>query len=215
MTAECTERIDRDGHRFASRKSFVFCLAGGRAAATFLTMKNPIRCFLCCLLGATSVASAATPTMDVTVSNAAGKVAYKGRTNAGGTFATGKLGPGTYVVQLNSKGNVGPKGSTFAVVVSAGKRKVSAESVAGEKFGAGGVALKVDVGAGLNITGQVAPVGSDQKPGMVWIPQQLGSNIPGHWAPAGSAEAVEAKTRTKMSREDVQRLTERSYNPQG
>src|SRR3712207_1026193 len=91
--------------------------------------------------------------MSVTVSDPAGKVAYKGKTAGNGTFATGVLAPGEYVVQFNGAAK---KGETYALVVSAGKQKVTANSVDGAQFGAGGVAMKVKVGKGLNITGQIA-----------------------------------------------------------
>ncbi len=94
-------------------------------------------------LGFSSMAFAAGDRpMDVVVMNATGKVAFKGKTAGNGTFATGKLEPGNYVVQLNSK-DASVKGAQYMVVVSAGKRKISADAVAGEKLMAGGVALKV------------------------------------------------------------------------
>jgi hypothetical protein len=155
-----------------------------------------------------SLAYGALPPINVTVSDSSGKAAYKGATDAKGTFATAKLKPGGYVVQLNSKS--APKGSKYAVVVSAGKKKVSANAVGSEKLAAGGVAMKIDVGAGLNITGQVAaedkdsaPMGPNGKP-MVWIPKQLGSNIAAHWADADSAEAKAAKTAGSISTKSIQ-----------
>ena len=83
-------------------------------------------------------------------------------------------------MQLNSK-SAAAKGTYYAIVVSAGKKKVSANAVPAEKLSGGGVALKVDVGPGLNITGQVATeakVQNNKK--MVWIAPMLGSNMPGH-----------------------------------
>src|SRR5947207_2052643 len=102
-----------------------------------------------------SMAYGAVPTMNVMVSDASGKLAFKGATKGDGGFANEKLQPGNYVVQLTSK-NSGLKGGQYSIVVSAGKKKVVANSVAGEKFLTGGVAMKVEVAAGLNITGQVA-----------------------------------------------------------
>ena len=104
---------------------------------------------------AASVGSAAVPSIKVTVADSSGKVAYKGVMDGKGTFATGKLQPGGYIVYFNSKN--APKGSKYALMVSAGKAKVVANAVEAEKFAAGGVAMKIDVAAGLNITGQVAP----------------------------------------------------------
>jgi hypothetical protein len=180
-------------------------------------MKNMIRnTFLSVLSMAASVAYGAIPAVNVTVSDAGGKAAYKGATNTTGAFATAKLQPGNYTVQFNSS-NAEFKGKQYALVVSAGKKKVSA-NVAGDKFARGGVAMKVDVGAGLNITGQVAaqtgPVSKSGKK-MVWIPPMLGSNFPGHWAEEGSAEEIASRTRGNVRKERIQQLQEKSYNPQG
>ena len=181
-------------------------------------MKNMIRsAALSLFCFAVSMAYGGVPAMNVTVSDASGKAAYKGATNSGGTFATAKLTPGNYVVQFNSK-SPSVKGNSYAVVVSAGSKKVAANAVPGEKFNGGGVALKVDVGNGLNITGQVAeekgPTTKDGKK-MVWIPPAVGSNLPGRWVPEDSAEAKTSKARTHMSTKEVQRMQESASNPAG
>ena len=120
-------------------------------------MKNLIRgALLSFALLATGLAFGGISPINVTVSDAGGKASFKGVTNANGTFATANLKPGNYVVQFNSTSG-GMKGNRYAIVVSAGTKKVAAAAVPGEKFAGGGVALKVVVGAGLNITGQVAP----------------------------------------------------------
>ena len=120
-------------------------------------MKNLIRrTLLSFALLAASMAYGGVPPMNVTVSDAGGKAAFKGVTNAKGTFATANLKPGNYVVQFNST-SAGMKGNRYTIVVSAGTKKVGAAAVPGEKFAGGGVAMRVVVGAGLNITGQVAP----------------------------------------------------------
>jgi hypothetical protein len=118
-------------------------------------MKNlfPI-CGLCLFLVAASVAHAGVPSMNVTVSDSTGKAAFKGATKGDGDFATAKLQPGNYVVQFTTK-NSSVKGGQYSIVVAAGKKKVVANAVAGEKFLSGGVAMKVQVEGGLNITGQV------------------------------------------------------------
>lgn len=110
---------------------------------------------LCLFLIVAAAANGGVPSLNVTVSDGAGKMAFKGTTKSDGGFATEKLQPGNYVVQLTSK-NAALKGAQYSIVVSAGKKKVVANAVAGDKFLNGGVALKVEVGAGLNISGQVA-----------------------------------------------------------
>jgi hypothetical protein len=175
------------------------------------TMIRSAALFLFCI--AISVAYAGVPPMSVSVSDASGKAAFKGATNSTGAFATAKLKPGNYTVQLNSK-SPAVKGARYAVVVSAGKKKVAANAVAGEKFNGGGVALKVDVGPNLNITGQVAeesdaPLSKSGKK-MVWVPPMLGSNLPGRWVEEDSAAAQEAKTRGNLKREQVEKLRDNS-----
>lgn len=178
-------------------------------------MKNMIRSAAVSLLFITSMAYGSVPAMSVTVSDAGGKSAFKGTTDAKGTFATAKLKPGNYVVQFNSK-SAAVKGNQYAIVVSAGTKKVSANAVSGEKLAGGGVAMKVDVGPGLNITGQVASeLKSAMKNGkkMVWIPPQLGSNMPGHWVEEGSAEAIAAKSAGSMSTRDLQNRQDKGITP--
>jgi len=158
------------------------------------------------------MAYGAMPSLNVTVSDASGKAAFKGTTNAKGTFATAKLKPGNYTVQFSSGGTIQ---GNYAIVVSAGTKKVSAAGVAGEKFAKGGVAMKVDVGTDLNIAGQVAAeVAGASKNGkkMVWIPKRLGSNISAHWAEADSAEAKEAKAAGSLSTQDVNKIQEHFHN---
>jgi hypothetical protein len=116
-------------------------------------------------------------------------------------------------VQFNSPS--GGVTGNYAIVVSAGTKKVSAAGVAGEKFAKGGVALKVDVGAGLNITGQVAgEVAGASKNGkkMVFIPPQAGSHMPGKWVEEDSAEAKQARSSGNMRSQDVNNLQEKSFN---
>jgi hypothetical protein len=166
---------------------------------------------------AAGLACGALPKVNVTVADSSGKQTYKGATDAKGSFATSALKPGNYVVQFSSSS--APKGSQYSLVISAGKKKVMANGVAAEKFAGGGVAMKIDVGAGLNISGQVAteeknssaPMGKNGKP-MVWIGKKLGSNIAAHWAESDSAEAKEAMTTTSMSRRDLQNRQNQSIS---
>ncbi len=180
-------------------------------------MKIIVRNVLGLMLAGAAVAYGAVPAMTVTVADSSGKAAYKGATNSNGAFATGTLKPGGYVVQFSSK--AAPKGSHYALVVSAGKKKVTANAVAAEKLAAGGVAMKIDVGAGLNITGQVAddknnaPLGKNGKP-LVWIPKRTGTNIAAHWAESDSAEAKEMQTQSSYSTKNIQDKQAQGITPQ-
>lgn len=150
----------------------------------------------------------AVPSLKVLVADSAGKMAYQGATDASGVFATPKLQPGNYAVQFTSSN--APKGARYTLVVSAGKKKVAANSIAAEKLAGGGVAMKIDVAAGLNITGKVAaedknsaPIGRNGKR-MVWIDKRTGSNFGPHWAESDSAEAKEVMTTGSLSSKNLQ-----------
>ena len=187
-----------------------FVLALHLVRAYSCKMKNTTRNILLSLpLFLISLGYGATvPTMDVTVSSANGKVAYKGTTNANGIFATGNLEPGNYVVEFHSK-SAAAKGSKFGIAVSAGKNTVSADAVAGEKLAANGVAMKVAVATGTKITGQVASglaatkavasasAGSQSSAKVkvingkryVWVIPQKSSLEGGHWVEESAANA--------------------------
>jgi len=171
-------------------------------------MKILARCFIGLVVATGFVANGAVPQINVEVADSSGKTAYKGGTDSKGVFATPKLQPGSYAVQFSSKS--APKGSLYTLVISAGTKKVSANAIAAEKLAGGGVAMKIDVGAGLNITGQVAaqdkdsaPIGKNGKP-MVWIPKRTGSSIGAHWAESDSAEAKEVQASGSYSSKNIQ-----------
>jgi hypothetical protein len=170
-----------------------------------------------CLLGIASTASAGVPSMEVTVFDASGKVGFKGATNANGTFATANLQPGRYVVQFNTK-SATAKGNQYLLVVSAGKKKVIATGVSGETFIGGGAAMRVEVGPGLKITGQVANEQSVAGGGgltyrviggqrFIWVSEVLGSNINGRWVEESLAPARNVIT---LSKDSFARFQDRS-----
>lgn len=115
-------------------------------------MKNLIRgtvLSLCFVIAC--MAYGAVPPLNVTVSDASGKVAFRGKTDAQGAFATDKVKPGIYDVQFTSPSAIT---GSYSIKVSAGVKHVSAAGVAGDKF-VKGVALKVNVQNLFNIVGEV------------------------------------------------------------
>jgi hypothetical protein len=109
--------------------------------------------FLGLALAATTYADA--PKIKVCVSDERGMVAFKDGIHADAGFATGSLKPGNYVVEFKSSRGL-PNDDQYLVVVSAGPKKVVADSVSGENISGGGIAMRIQVGSGLQITGQIA-----------------------------------------------------------
>lgn len=172
-------------------------------------MKQFIRSVIFSLIVLTASAAFALAPLKVTVSDSSGKVAFKGATDSSGAFATRSLPAGNYVVQFNSSDS-SLKGQSVNLIVSAGKKKVTAEAISGDKLLAGGVAMKVDVGANLNITGQASSAQNVKldpktKKKLVYIRPALGSNLPGRWVPEDSPEAVAARKAGEIRTEDMRK----------
>lgn len=157
------------------------------------------------LFTASLVYGAVSP-VKVTVFKSTGGVAFTGVTDPNGCFATGPLAAGNYIVQFNSK-NPTVTDNAYALVVSSGNMKVSANAVAGAAFHGGGVAMRVKVGAGLNVTGQIVPENGEAKI-MVWVPTMPGSNMGGHWAEKGSADEIFSRTRGIIHRYSLVKMQE-------
>lgn len=161
---------------------------------------------LSCLLLASVALAGSLPLLDVSVSNAGGKTVFKGATKADGTFATGKLAPGNYVVQFTSKGAV--QGGPYALEASVGKVQMMADSLPGSRFSDPGVAMRVNVASAMPMTGRVAKAGTIAKASApangkakdtrqvkmingkpyVWVIPQTSSLEGGHWVEQGSKD---------------------------
>jgi hypothetical protein len=169
------------------------------------------------LLVIATAAYGGVPSMNVIVSDSSGKVAFRGATNADAAFSTANLAPGNYVVQFKSTSQT-LRGNQYLLVVAAGGKKVIADAVPGEKFNGGGVAMRVPVGSGLRITGQVAPDQVVASSGAkikvidgkryVWVKTRTGSNLADHWEEEGVAAARIVAT---MSIDKVRRIQDASF----
>ena len=139
-------------------------------------------------------------------------------TDARGNFTFDGLTPGAYTLTFRSRKAQDIKttsttrvavASSYSIKIDGTKRSVNQSGLSSEKLLAG-VSIPVDVGAGAKIRGQVAAGGVKR---MVWIPKEPGSQIPGHWAEADSAEARARRSDTQtLSREDLQNVLNRG-NP--
>ena len=128
------------------------------------------------------------PLMDVTVSDAQGKLADKALSKANGTFATSTLPAGHYVVYLKSR-NSALKSDQYLLILTAGKSTVISNAFPGKDFSAGGVAVRMNVGAQKRITGQVASATELKKAHVqvvngrryYWVASEDDSNLGGKW----------------------------------
>jgi hypothetical protein len=107
------------------------------------------------LLAAVTAHAGGVPNMDVTISDSAGRLTYRGKTDANGVFATGQVAPGNYVVQFQAK-TVAANRDDYAIFAAAGRQRIIADAVSGKKFSGGGVAMRLKPTSGTLIIGQVA-----------------------------------------------------------
>ena len=182
-------------------------------------MKNMTRALLSLL-----VASAATVTyggqpprgvagVDVVVKQNPSKRAV---TDARGNFAFDGLAPGAYTISFRARKAANTKaattdkviiGTSYSVKIEGAKRSVVQSGLTGDKLLAG-VDVRVEVGSGAKIRGQVA-AGALKR--MVWIPKEPGSHIPGYWAEEGSAAASRSNTQV-MGQDELREAFNRA-NP--
>lgn len=148
--------------------------------------------------------------IDITVKQTAGgKTMKQTKTDTSGNFMVGSLPDGAYTFEFRAKNVPNLKKQQVTISVAGTKKSGKLDKIPGEHLAAG-VALKVDAVKGANVSGQIT-IG----PRMVWIPPVLGSNRPGHWVEEDSAEAKTAKSRGTLSNQQIQKIQESSYNPQG
>ena len=111
-------------------------------------------------LAGSFVHAAGVPNVDVTISDGSGRVAYRGRTDNNGIFASAKVVPGNYIVQFNAK-NAAASRADYGIFAAAGHHRIVAEAVAGSKLAGAGVAMRVNATTATPIIGQVAVGGAN------------------------------------------------------
>ena len=118
-------------------------------------------------------------------------------TDARGNFAIEALAAGSYTLTFRARKAEDLHHSTsdkvivaelYSIEIEGTKRAVNKSGLTSNHLVAG-YEVDVDLGPGARIRGQVAAVALKN---MVWIPQETGSNVPGHWVEEGSAEAKAA-----------------------
>jgi hypothetical protein len=117
-------------------------------------------------------------------------------TDARGTFVLNGLPAGSYAIVFKARKAADVKAptnkavvaTTYGIKIEGAKRNITQNGLTSDNL-IGGLEVKVDVAGGSTLRGQVS---AGAVKNMVWIPKEPDSNIPGHWAEAGSPEAKRA-----------------------
>ncbi|HEY2139310.1 MAG TPA: hypothetical protein VGH00_04460 [Chthoniobacterales bacterium] len=150
--------------------------------------------FLLSLLAAASLHAAGVCNVDVTISDAGGRLAYRGKTDINGVFATAQVAAGNYVVQFQAK-KAAANRNDYAIFAAAGRQRVVADAVSGAKFSGAGVAMRLKPTSRTLIIGQVAAggvnaLGTKIVKGVryVLLPPETGDLAP-RWVEEGTSSA--------------------------
>lgn len=137
-------------------------------------------------------------------------------TDARGNFVFDGLAPGSHTLSFRARKagdtkttttNKATVATSYSIKIDGTKRSVNQSGLTSDKLLAG-VDLKIEVGSGAKVRGQVA-AGALKK--MVWVPREPGSNIPGYWAEEGTVAA--SRSNAQVHSQDEMREAMNRANP--
>jgi hypothetical protein len=141
--------------------------------------------------------------------------AKRALTDARGNFSLEGLSAGSYTLTIRPQRAQDTQMATSKVIVATsysikveGTKRPVTQTLTSDQLLAG-VDVRVEVGAGAKVRGQVQAGGLKK---MVWIAAEIGSHMPGHWVDADSKEAS-AHNRVRVSEYDVRNNLQMARDP--
>jgi hypothetical protein len=174
-------------------------------------MKNKTLGILFCVMALTTpVAYGAGESSGVAAVNVAVKQdpSKHAVTDANGNFVLDALAAGSYTLVVRARSakdlqqttrNVIVVGTSYSIKIAGTKRSINQSHLTSNKLVAG-LDIAIEVGSDGKVRGQVLANGLKR---FVWIPRSTDSNLPGHWAEEGTAEAVPTHNVTEIRRTDL------------
>ena len=134
-------------------------------------------------------------------------------TDRNGNFAIEALAAGSYTLTFRARkaedlhqstSNKVIVATSYSIKIDGTKRAVNKTGLSSDDL-LTGFDVAVDLGPGARIRGQVE---ARALKNFIWIPQEFGSNVPGHWVAEDSAEAKAARHHNAhaLSTEGVQQI---------
>ena len=140
---------------------------------------------------------------------AGGKVVKQSKSDLSGAFMIGTVPAGSYTLELRTK-NV-PRLPAFTIKI-AGTKSGDSEKAVLTRYLMGGAAFDIDTVSGTPLRGMITP-GSKNAKKMIWLPQAIGSNLPGRWVEQGSAQAVAFSNTGHYTTEALRKMQEHADLP--
>jgi len=134
--------------------------------------------------------ASAYPAVDVTLRfKTGGKVLRQVKTDSTGHFTLGTFPASGYVMEFRARKAAEVRDQRFAIEIDGIKAKGRQNGILA-KYLVGGFGVDVETVAGTPVKGQVTTGSLAPTKRMVWLPKELGSNIPGRWVEEGSGRSV-------------------------
>jgi len=139
--------------------------------------------------GANSSAYVENPTVEITLRRGGGKIVKQVKTDADGVFTVGTFPAGSYSLEFRAKSAQNVKNQSFIIKIAGTKSGGSEKGLSGRYF-VGGVSYEIETLPSTPLRGVITAGLVRNARKMIWLPQEIGSNLPGHWVEEGSAQAV-------------------------
>jgi hypothetical protein len=147
------------------------------------------------------------PTVDVTLRARGGAVLKRVKTDSGGNFMLGTFPGSLYLIEFRASKVARLQDKQFAIRIDGIKAKGRQTGILA-KYLVQGLGVDVETAPGMPLKGQVTTGSLSPTKRMVWLPKEVGSNIPGHWVEEGSGRTVARGNAGTMRIEQIQRMQE-------
>jgi hypothetical protein len=139
--------------------------------------------------GANSSTYVENPTVEITLRRGGGKIVKQVKTDADGVFMVGTFPAGSYSLEFRAKSAPNVRNQSFIIKIAGTKSRSSEKGLSGRYF-LGGVFYEIETLPRTPLRGVITAGSVRNARKMIWLPQEIGSNLPGHWVEEGSAQAV-------------------------
>jgi hypothetical protein len=147
------------------------------------------------------------PTVDVTLRGRDGGVLKRVKTDSAGNFVLGTFPGNLYLIEFRASKAAGLRDQRFAIRIDGIKAKGRQTGILA-KYLVQGLGVDVETAPGMPLKGQVTTGSLSPTKRMVWLPKEIGSNIPGHWVEEGSGRTVARVNAGTMRTEQIRRMQE-------
>jgi hypothetical protein len=129
------------------------------------------------------------------------------KSDADGVFTVGTFPAGSYSLEFRAKSAPNVRNQSFIIKIAGTKSRGSEKGLPGRYF-VGGVSFEIETLPRTPLRGVITAGLVRNARKMIWLPQEIGSSLPGHWVEEGSAQAVAGRNWGHYSIEAIRKMQE-------